>query len=463
MAETHKTLVHTWANQWNKLDWEEYGSIDNGIVKDLSQAYSSYPGCEGTPTGGCRCKCYDSYTTHIGAVLWSAKLKRYVIVVENYKKAWSTSTKRHIDLLWQAIPRDKTYISVPYHSSLHRAIEDNYCAYVPTKAWDTNVIAANIISEAYKQLNTFWDVKSNGQQNNIGQQAVREQYILGVQSLVEFIAVFGYCGAITKAKLDKLNKLVLKIKEYTAKDKAAFNKARQREYEIRQAKDLYEANCESHKRITTYLDLVENNCPSVKLLKEKLKDNWQELYITLCRVALNWDHTKSALYLMQYFVKTLLARFKANKRSGKVELPKSQDSILMPLAGIPSKVPYPYFTNAHEEEDATHTSYPTYFIMTKAGILTSKQVFIGKPQDDKVYELINKVYNDENIIGEYIDNFQVIEQSADSIIVGCHVFHINHILTWGQVLNNKKPLDPEKEQLIINCLNEIQQSNLWQH
>lgn len=438
---THRTLVHDWIHQWPSESWNIKGAIDNGIVKTPSKKYASYPGYENTRTGGCCWKCYDSYQTHVAAVLWSEKLKKYVVVLENPNdKAWSKSTREHLIMLYNAIPPTIRYVFLPERgASLHTAIEAKFSACSP-KGWHEDEIVATLISESYSTLDRYWSGKVCDE-NNIGLKSVRELYLRSCNDFFQLVEVFGYCKVVNKAKLDKLKAMAEKVKNYTAKDKKAFTEQQQKAYLKKQLESVTNKNAATLRKLTAYVTNRENRFPQyVELSKfaESKGMTWAICHI--CKAVLDSDYTEEELRQLFEIFKFLTAKIwataKIDTATGVPVLSNAADPMCLELAGDYGN--YGWVTLSNED------SLPFEIRRTPASMLISKNalvtnMWISLHDDDlrRAKLLLKRKFNEENVRGEKVTAQYTILRNDDKVVVGCHEFFRSHIDMWAALMYNE--------------------------
>lgn len=451
MYINHENLVHEWVHQWPKESWTKKGAIDNGIYKDPTTRYATYPGHEDTSTGGCRWCCYDSYCTHIAAVLWSNKLKCYVVVVENRENAeWSVTTKKHISWLQAAIPPDIKTCVIPLSGyTLHRAIEIDYSAFDP-KAWDSDKIAGYLISSSLEALEAYWEGAPTNA-NNIGHKEVRQTFIDEVDKLTTLINTFGYCGVAKKSQLTKLQKMAAEVKAYTAKDKKAFTEKQCKAYE---RKLLNEAKTQFIKFKRQTDNFIEHKkkkyplCDSIIKLIDKY--GLRCTYISFCTAAHSisgcgdWKLLPPALYRAWIlFDEILWSKAEFNKTTMKPALPTIMD---LEDSYVISSCRQPDLSDLDAERVAA-----VYFMADC--IYTTNGALINDPKDlEQIYEVLT-TYLDKGIIEPKTicrDKFAITCDNTKYIDVGCHRFLDEHIRMWALIISNSYKLGVYK-----TCVTEL--------
>lgn len=445
MYISHENLVHEWIHQWPKESWTKKGAIDNGICKDPSIKSTSYRGYTDTSTGGCRWCCYDSYQTHIAAVLWSNKLKCYVVVVENREyEEWSVTTKKHISWLLTAIPPDIKTCVIPFSGyTLHRAIEIDYTAFDP-KAWDADKIVGRLISSSLEALETYWEGAPTNA-NNIGHKDIRQNFINEVDRLTTLINTFGYCGVAKKAQLTKLQKMAAEVKAYTAKDKKAFTEKQRKAHE---RKLLNEAKTQFNKFKRQIDNSIEYKTKKYPLCDSiiKLIDQYgfRCTYISFCTAihsisgCRDWKLLPSALYrACILFDDILCSKSEFNKTTMKPALPTIMD------------LEDSYIISSWLQPDLSEldaSSVAAAYFMADC-IYTTNGMLITSPKDLKqIYDVL-ATYLDKGIIEAKAickDKFTITCNNLKYIDVGCHRFLDEHIRMWALLITNSSKLDTYK-------------------
>lgn len=442
MYISHENLVHEWVHQWPKESWTKKGAIDNGIYKDPSIKSATYHGCSDTPTGGCRWCCYDSYRTHIAAVLWSNKLKRYVVVVENREdEEWSVTTKKHISWLQTAVPPDITTCIIPLSGyTLHRAIEIDYSASNP-KAWDSDKIVGYLISSSLAALEEYWEGAPTNA-NNIGHKEVRQTFIDEVGKLTTLVNTFGYCGVAKKSQLTKLQKLADEVKAYTAKDKKAFTEKQRKAHE---RKLLTEAKTQFIKFKSRIDNSIEHKkkkyplCDSIVKLIDK--HGLRCTYISFCSAIhsisgyRDWKLLPPSIYRSwTLFDEILWSKAEFNKATMKPALPTIMD---LEDSYVISSWHQPDLSDLESARVAA-----AYFMADC--IYTTNSILINDPKDlEQIYEVL-ATYLDKGIIESKAicnNKFAITWDNLKYIDVGCHRFLDEHIRMWALLITNSSKLD----------------------
>lgn len=445
MYISHESLVHEWVHQWPKESWTKKGAIDNGIYKNPSTKYATYTGYEGESTGGCRWCCYDSYRTHIAAVLWSNKLKQYVIVTENREsREWSATTKKHISWLQVAIPPYIKTCVIPLSGyTLHHAIEIDYSAFDP-KAWDSDKIVGHLISASIKALEEYWEGAPTNT-NNIGQKEVRELFINEVDTLTTLINTFGYCGVAKKAQLTKLQKMAAEVKAYTAKDKKAFTEKQRKAHERKLLKEAKEQFATFHNKMLAHVAYKQKRYPLCDTIVKCVNTHGlRAAYISFCTALwsisghLNLRGLPPALSsAFRLFDEILWSKAEFNKTTMKPALPTIMD---LEDSYVISSCRQPDLSGLDAERVAS-----AYFMADC--IYTTNGVFISNSKDlEQIYEVLT-TYLDKGIIETKAicnDRFAITYDNLKYIDVGCHRFLAEHIRMWALLITNSPKLDMYK-------------------
>lgn len=445
MYISHENLVHKWVHQWPKESWTKKGAIDNGIYKDPSIKYATYPGYEGEPTGGCRWCCYDSYRTHIAAVLWSNKLKQYVIVTENREsREWSASTKKHISWLQVAIPPDIKTCVIPLSGyTLHRAIEIDYTAFDP-KAWDSDKIVGHLISASLKALEEYWEGAPTNA-NNIGQKEVRQTFIDEVDKLTTLVNTFGYCGVAKKAQLTKLQKMAAEVKAYTAKDKKAFTEKQRKAHERKLLKEAKEQFTKLHNKMCALVAYKQKRYPLCDTIVKCVNTHGlRATYISFCTALQSTSCRFDLVGLppalssaFRLFDEILWSKAEFNKTTMKPALPTIMD---LEDSYVISSCHQPDLSGLDAERVAS-----AYFMADC--IYTTNGICVCDPKDLKqVYEVLT-AYVDKGIIEAKTickSKFVITYDNTKYIDVGCHRFLDEHIRMWALIISNSYKLDTYK-------------------
>lgn len=451
MYINHENLVHEWVHQWPKESWTKKGAIDNGIYKDPTTRYATYPGYEGEPTGGCRWCCYDSYRTHIAAVLWSNKLKQYVIVTENREsRGWSVSTKKHISWLQAAIPPDIKTCVVPLSGyTLHHAIEIDYTAFDP-KSWDSEKIVGHLISASLQDLEEYWEGAPTNA-NNIGQKEVRELFINEVDTLTTLVNTFGYCGVAKKAQLTKLQKMAAEVKAYTAKDKKAFTEKQRKAHERKLLKETKEQFVTLHNKMLAHVAYKQKRYPLCNtIIKCVNTHGLRAAYISFCTALQSIPGRFNLIGLppalvsaFRLFDEILWSKAEFNKATMKPTLPTIMD---LEDSYVISSRRQPDLSDLEAERVAS-----AYFMADC--ICTTNGAFISNPKDlEQIYEVLT-IYLDKGIIETKAickDKFAITCDNTKYIDVGCHRFLDEHIRMWALIISNSYKLGVYK-----TCVTEL--------
>lgn len=451
MYISHESLVHEWVHQWPKESWTKKGAIDNGIYKDPSTKSTTYREYEETSTGGCRWCCYDSYLTHIAAVLWSNKLKRYVIVVENRENTgWSATTKKHINWLQTAIPPDITTCIIPFSGyTLHRAIEIEYTAFDP-KAWDSDKIAGYWISSSLEALEAYWEGAPTNA-NNIGQKEVRQTFIDEVDKLTTLINTFGYCGVAKKAQLTKLQKMAAEVKAYTAKDKKAFTEKQRKAYERKLMKEAKEQFAKLHNKMCALVAYKQKRYPLCDTIVKCVNTHGlRAAYISFCAALQSTSCRFDLVGLppalssaFRLFDEILWSKAEFNKTTMKPALPTIIELV---DSYVISSCRQPDLSDLDAERVAA-----IYFMANC--LFTTNGIIILDPKDLKqIYEILT-IYLDKGIIEAKAicnDKYTITYDNLKYIDVGCHRFLAEHIRMWALIITNSYKLDTYK-----TCITEL--------
>ena len=445
---THSDLVHTWIHQWPAESWKKKGAIDNGIVANTSRPYSTYPGSGGVRTGGCRWRCYDSYQTHIAAVLWSDKIKEYVVVIEP-PAPWSATTKRHIRDLNNAIPYNRTTVELPVIGcTLHEAIEQNFCASAP-KAWKDDVIVKHLIEHTLVALEEYWLQPNDA--GNIGNKEVRSKYIATVDALQKLVDTFGFCKAEKgSARLTKIKKVYEQVKNYVPKDKKAFSDKWKKQKQKALAKQLLDENTKIKKQITSFVENSKRRYESIAELDELIEaKDLAHVYISTCYAILTSKLTNSELYKLKQLIKfihgKLMLRATVSNTTGQAAMGNLLDMSYLDLLGTA-------LTNVWNEVDETAEEIKhafcgrrtNYLLMSENYLITDNSIVLRDADVAVARRLMKRKLASGNIVGERIRQYTVLSNSSE-VIVGCHKFPESHILMWARLVHDPEFVNPYKE------------------
>jgi len=438
---THADLVHNWVHQWPTESWTKKGAIDNGIVANTSRPYSSYPGSEGIRTGGCRWRCYDSYQTHIAAVLWSDKIKEYVVVIEP-PAPWSATTKRHIRDLNNAIPYNRTSVELPVIGcTLHEAIEQNFCASSP-KAWKDDVIIKHLIEHTLVALEEYWLQPNDA--GNIGNKEVRGKYIDTVNALQKLVDTFGFCKAEKgSARLTKIKKVYEQVKNYVPKDKKAFADKWKKQKQKALAKQLLDENTKIKKQIISFVENSKRRYESIAELDALIEaKDLAHVYISTCYAILTSQLTESELRELTQLIKfihgKLMLRVTVSNTTGQAAMGNLLDMSYLDLLGTAlTNVWHEVDEEAEEIKHAFYMRRTNYLLMTENYLVTDNSITLRDVDVAVAKRLMKRKLASGNIIGEQISRYTVLSNSSE-IIVGCHKFPESHIIMWARLAH-----DPE--------------------
>ena len=449
---THSDLVHSWIHQWPKESWTKKGAIDTGIVANTSKPYSSYPGSEGIRTGGCRWRCYDSYQTHIAAVLWSDKIKEYAVVIEP-PAPWSATTKRHIRDLNNAIPYNRITVELPVIGcTLHDSIEQNFCASSP-KAWKDDVIIKYLIEHTLVALEEYWLQPNDA--GNIGNKEVRNKYIDAVDALQKLVDTFGFCKTEKgSARLTKIKKVYEQVKNYVPKDKKAFADKWKKQKQKALAKQLLDENTKIKKQIISFVENSKHRYESIAELDALIEaKDLAHVYISTCYAILTSKLTDSELRKLTQLIKfihgKLMLRVTVSNTTGQAAMGNLLDMSYLDLLGTAlTNVWHEVDEDKEEIKHAFYRKCTNYLLMTENYLVTNNSVTLYDTDVTAAKLLMKRKLASGDIIGEQISRYTVLSNSNE-IIVGCHKFPESHILMWARLIYDPEFVKPYKETAYI--------------